>query len=89
MNDPRKQFVDELSNRRRNERRGMPLNDRLLLEADDERVFMDEQIRALRVEADTWRGIAEDFYNATQEIDYSVMMRVVKRFENYADACDV
>lgn len=39
----------------------------------------------LRFERDMWREIAERFYNATQEVDYTVMMRAVKAYE---EACD-
>lgn len=38
----------------------------------------------LRTERDKWRDIAERFYNATQEVDYTVMMRVVKSYEEAA-----
>lgn len=38
-----------------------------------------------KAEAEKWRAIAERLYNATQEIDYSIMMRAIKAYE---EACD-
>lgn len=38
-----------------------------------------------KAEAEKWRAIAERLYNATQEIDYSIMMRAVRAYE---EACD-
>jgi hypothetical protein len=38
----------------------------------------------LRFERDMWREIAERFYNATHEADYTVMMRAVKHYEEAA-----
>ena len=40
---------------------------------------------ALTAERDKWRAIAERLYNATQETDYTIMMRAVKAYE---EACD-
>jgi hypothetical protein len=36
-------------------------------------------------ERDKWRAIAERLYNATQETDYTILMRAVKAYE---EACD-
>jgi hypothetical protein len=41
---------------------------------------------ALTAERDKWRAIAERLYNATQETDYTILMRAVKAYE---EACDV
>ena len=43
------------------------------------------ELDALSAERDKWRDIAERLYNATQETDYTIMMRAVKAYEA---ACD-
>jgi len=43
------------------------------------------ELDALSAERDKWRDIAERLYNATQETDYTILMRAVKAYE---EACD-
>jgi hypothetical protein len=40
---------------------------------------------ALTADRDKWRDIAQRLYNATQETDYTIMMRAAKAYE---EACD-
>jgi hypothetical protein len=43
------------------------------------------ELAAVSAERDKWRDIAERLYNATQETDYTILMRAVKAYEA---ACD-
>jgi hypothetical protein len=43
------------------------------------------ELAAVSAERDKWRDIAERLYNATQETDYTILMRAVKAYE---EACD-
>lgn len=79
MIDPRMNFIDSITKRRNG--KWLPLGERLLLDADDERAFLDQQIETLQAEVDKWRGIAERLYNATHESDYTIMMRAARAYE--------